>query len=60
MPAVANKKLGEKSWILVLGNDLAILVEERVTPRFYLLLKLGMILCPFILFDLVETSILPI
>jgi hypothetical protein len=60
MPAVANEKLGEESRILVLGNDLAILVEERVAPRLDVLLELGVILRPFILFDLIETSVLPI
>ena len=60
VPAVANKNLGEESGILVLGNNLAILVDKWVTPRLDVLLVLGMILCPGFSNALVETSIFPI
>ena len=60
VPAMTNKKLREESWILVLGQDLAFLVKERVAPRLDIFLKLGVILVPVVLSDLVKTSILPI
>ena len=60
VPEMTNKKLGEESRILVLGQDLAILVEERVAPRLDIFLKLGVTLVPVSSSDLVKTSILPI
>jgi hypothetical protein len=60
VPAVANKNLGEESGILVLGDNLAVLVDKWVTPRLDVLLVLGVILCPGVSNALVETSVFPI
>ncbi len=60
MPAVTNEKLREESRILVLGDGLAILVEEGVAAGLDVFLVPDMILRPFISFDFVETSVLPI
>lgn len=60
LPAVANEKLGQEGRILVLGNGLAVFVEEGVAPGLDVLLVLGVILCPVVLHHLVETSGLPI
>jgi hypothetical protein len=60
MPAVTKEKHGEESRILVLGDGLAILIEEGVAAGLDVLLVLDVILCPVISFDLAETSVLPI
>ena len=57
---MANKKLGQDGWILVLGNGLTVFVEEGVAPGLDVLLVLDVILRPVVLHHLVETSGLPI
>ncbi len=44
----------------MLRDDLAVLVKERVAAQLGVLLELGVILCPVVAGDLVQTSTLPI
>ena len=58
MPAVANEKLGQEDWILVLRDCLAVLVEEGVSSGLDVLLVLGVIICPLFALDPLDFFVL--